>query len=213
MSDPRTHIPPYPGLRIEEDRTVWEGRFPLQVVRFRHRRFDGDESGDRTWELWRRGRAAALVPYDPVADKVILIEQFRLPVLAAGLDPIMVEIPAGLCNPDETEDATIRRELREEIGLDADRVEKIGQFVLTPGGCDERITIFAGRVTAPATDPDGIVGLTGLAAEHEDIRVRVHDAREVIEQAAAGAYPNSVCTIGLLWLGLKREELRRTWRS
>ena len=212
MSDPRTHLPPYPGVVIEQDDAVWQGRFPLQVVRFRHRRFDGAQSGPLTWELWRRGRAAALLPYDPVADKVVLIEQFRLPALAAGVDPVMTEIPAGLCGADESEDATIRRELREEIGLDADRVEPIGRFVLTPGGCDERITIYAGRVVAPPTGPDGIVGLTGLAAEQEDIRVRVHDAPEAVARAVAGAFPNSVCTIGLLWLGLKREELRRAWQ-
>ena len=44
------------------------GRFALDVVRFRHRRFDGTMSGTRTWEVLRRGRAAALLPYDPEAD-------------------------------------------------------------------------------------------------------------------------------------------------
>ncbi len=92
----RPELPPHPDVTIESAQRVWNGRFPLDVVGFRQRQFDGSTSGLRTWELWRRGRAAALLPYDPTADAVVLIEQFRLPALAAGLDPVLVEIPAGL---------------------------------------------------------------------------------------------------------------------
>jgi ADP-ribose pyrophosphatase len=83
------HHPPLPGhpdVEIESEQRVWNGRFPLDVVRFRHRRFDGCPSELRTWELWRRGRAAALLPYDPDTDAVVLMEQFRLPALAAGIE-------------------------------------------------------------------------------------------------------------------------------
>ena len=95
-------LPPHPDLFVELDERVWSGRFPLDRVRFRHRRFDGALTRIKTWELWRRGNAAALLPYDPVRDAVLLIEQFRLPALAANLDPIVVEIPAGLCDPGES---------------------------------------------------------------------------------------------------------------
>src|ERR1700710_976766 len=84
-------IPAHPDVIIEAEQRVWSGRFPLDVIKFRHRRFDGAMSGTRTWELWRRGQAAALLPYDPVADALVLIEQFRFPALAAGLDPTLVE--------------------------------------------------------------------------------------------------------------------------
>ena len=61
-------LPAHPDVLVETDQRVWDGRFPLEVVRFRHRRFDGTLSGVKTWELWRRGHAAAVLPYDPVAD-------------------------------------------------------------------------------------------------------------------------------------------------
>ena len=76
-------LPPHPDVELLSEQRVWSGRFPLDVVRFRHRRFDGAMSGVKTWEVWRRGRAAAVLPYDPAADAVVLIEQFRLPALAA----------------------------------------------------------------------------------------------------------------------------------
>jgi ADP-ribose pyrophosphatase len=206
-------LPSYPDLVIEADQTLWKGRFELSLVRFRHRRFDGNMSGERIWELWHRGRAAAMLPYDPWSDCVMVIEQFRLPALAAGVDPIMVEVPAGLCDAGERPDETIAREMREEIGISADRAELIGDFVLTPGGCDERCTLFAGRVKAPSAGPGGLVGLSGLAAEQEDIRVRIIPAATAIEAAIRGDYPNSVTSLALLWLGHRRKWLQEQWRD
>ena len=206
-------IPPHPDVVIESEQRVWSGRFPLDVVKFRHRRFDGAMSGTRTWELWRRGRASALVPYDPVADKVVLIEQFRFPALAAGLDPVLVELPAGLCEDGEAPDVTIRREMREEMAMDADRVQWIGRYMLTAGGADELCEVYVGRVTAPATDADGIAWHAGEASENEDIRVRVWPAATAIEAALAGRFPNSITTIGLLWLAARRDWLRQLWMT
>ncbi len=204
-------LPPHAGTAIESDETVWQGRFPLQRIRFRHRRFDGHMSGPRVWELWRRGRAAALLPYDPAADAVVLIEQYRLPALAAGLDPVLVEIPAGLCDGDESPEATLRREAEEEMAQVPRRLARIGDFLLTAGGSDEHVAIFAGEVTAPASGADGLVGVAGLAAEEEDIRIRVWPAAAAIEAATEGRFANSVTTIALLWLGLRRDRLRREW--
>lgn len=206
-------MPPYPGLTIESDETVWNGRFPLQRIGFRHRRFDGTTSALRTWELWRRGRAAALLPYDPVADAVVLIDQFRLPALAAGVDPVMVEIPAGLCDPGEDFATTLAREAEEELGLTPRRLTPIGDFLLTPGGCDENVSIHAGEVTIPPCDADGLVGLTGLQSEAEDIRVRVWPAQRAIDAVLAGRLANSVTAIALLWLAVRRDWLRAQWTN
>ena len=204
-------IPPHPGVDIVSERRVWSGRFALDLVTFTHRRFDGETSGSREWELLRRGRAAAVLPYDPWRDTVVLIEQFRLPALAGGFEPVMVEIPAGLCEADEDPADTVRREAVEEMGLPTDRLEPIGDFLLTPGCCDERCAIFAGRVRTPPIGADGLSGRFGLASEQEDIRVRVSPAEAAIADAVAGRYPNSVTTIALLWLAARRDSLRAAW--
>jgi ADP-ribose pyrophosphatase len=206
-------LPAYPGLVVESDETVWDGRFPLQRIRFRQRRFDGAMGAPRTWELWRRGRAAALLPYDPLADAVVLIEQFRLPALAAGVDPVMVEVPAGLCDPGEDVATTLARETAEELGLPIRRSLAVGDFLLTPGGSDELVALHVGEVTAPPCGPDGLVGLTGLQSEAEDIRVRVWPAARAIEAAFAGHALNSVTAIALLWLAAKRPMLRALWKD
>jgi ADP-ribose pyrophosphatase len=206
-------IPPHPDVVIESEQRVWSGRFPLDVVKFRHRRFDGTLSNTRTWELWRRGRAAALLPYDPIADALVLIEQFRFPALAAGVDPTLVELPAGLCEDNEDPADAIRREMREEMNLEADRVEPIGGFLLTAGGSDEFCHLYAGRVTAPPADGEGIAGQGGEASENEDIRIRVWSADEAIEAAFAGYFTNSITAIALFWLATRRDRLRRKWMT
>ena len=210
---PTASISAYPGVTIEQQDTVWSGRFAVDIVRFRHRRFNGAVSAVRTWELLRRGRAAALLPYDPWTDQVVLIEQFRLPALAAGLNPVMMEVPAGLCDEGEDAETTGRREAHEEMGLGPDLVVPMLDVVLTVGGADERCTMFVGRVHAPPAGPDGIAGQAGLASELEDIRVHVLDAGIAIENAAEGRYPNSVTSLALLWLGARRERLRASWSA
>ena len=206
-------IPPHPDVVIESEQRVWDGRFPLDVVKFRHRRFDGDMSATRIWELWRRGAAAALLPYDPVTDSVVLIEQFRFPALAAGVDPVLVELPAGLCEDNEDPADTIRREMQEEMGMGADLVERIGGYMLTAGGADEYCHLYVGRVTAPSADGEGIVGTRGEASENENIRVRVWSADEAIAAAFAGLFTNSITVIGLFWLASRRDSLRRKWMT
>ena len=206
-------LPPHPDVRVESDETVWSGRFPLHVVRFRNRRFDGAWSELRTWELWQRGQAAALLPYDPAQDVLIMMEQFRLPALAAGVNPIMLEIPAGLCDGDEDALATARREAKEEADLEVTALERIGAFMLSPGASDERCTLFAGRVEAPPGDAQGVIGSGGLASENEDIRVRRVPASDAIARALAGEYTNAITSIALLWLASRRDWLRERWAS
>lgn len=200
-----------PDLPISSERRVWDGRFPLDVIRFRHRRFDGALSGPRTWELWRRGRAAALLPYDPARDAVVLIEQFRLPALAAGIDPVLVELPAGLADPGEDAETTLTREAAEETGLVPDRLTRIGEVLLSPGGSDELCAVFAGRVAAPDPAADGLLGHAGLATEDEDIRVRLWPAEAAIEAALAGRFANALTMLALLWLAARRPMLQAEW--
>ena len=140
----------------------------------------------------------------------MLIEQFRLPALAAGVEPVMVEVPAGLCDGAEGAEATARREVGEEAGVEVDLMAHVGDFVLSPGGCDERCSLFAGRVRLGDDAPAGGGGLT---AEHEDIRVLRLLAPDAVSRALAGAYPNSVTTLALLWLAAKRDWLRAEWAA
>jgi len=200
-------IPPYPGVDILGEETVWNGRFPLQRITFRKRRFDGGEGGVLAWELWRRGFAVAILPYDPWTDRVALIEQFRIAALAAALDPIVTECPAGLLDPGESEEATAIRELREETGLETDRLSRIGKYILTQGGCDETISLYAARVRL---DNDTATH-HGLEHEHEDIRLKIVGADEAIAMLDDNRIENATAALCLGWLARRRDMLRKDW--
>ncbi|MFC3000118.1 NUDIX domain-containing protein [Falsiroseomonas tokyonensis] len=202
-------IPPWPGLEVLEDEVVWGQRFALQRVRFRHARFDGTPSGVLTWELWRRGQGVVILPYDPVTDRIALIEQFRLPALAAGLPPVMTECPAGLLEAGEDPEVSGARELAEETGLTARAMAPIGAFLLMQGGCDERVHFLCACVDLSET------GATthGLATENEETRVMVLPAADVFAMVADNRIQNAPAALALLWLQVNRARLREEWTT
>ncbi|WP_426957756.1 NUDIX domain-containing protein [Muricoccus radiodurans] len=200
-------IPAHPLYVPESEETVWDGRFPVQRVRFRYRKRDGSLSGTLTWELWRRGQGVIILPWDPVTDRVALIEQFRLPALAAGEEPLMTECPAGLLEPDENPVECARRELTEETGLTAGRVAKIGTFMTIQGGADERIHCHVVEVSL-----DGVTGSSnGLVSENEETTVVVMDAAEAFAMANDNRLRNAPAVISLLWLQVNQARLRAEW--
>jgi ADP-ribose pyrophosphatase len=194
-------------LQVEADEIVFAHRFAMQRVRFRYTRFDGSLSGLLTWELWRRGRGVVILPYDPVSDRVALIEQFRLPAHAAGLPGVQTELPAGLLEPEEDPVLAGKRELAEEAGLEARAMAPIGRFLLMPGGCDEVVHFYCAQVDLSATAS----ATHGLDNEHEETRVVVLPADDAFAMLAAGRLDGAPTALALLWLQLNRAKLRAEW--
>lgn len=186
--------------------TVWKGFFRIDRLRLRHRLFAGGWGQPITREVFERGHAAALLPYDPVRDEVVLIEQFRTGALAAGAEPWLVEIVAGIIEKGETAEDVVRRETVEEAGCEVTEVVPIMDVFTTPGGSSERIAIFIGRV-----DAQGVGGVHGLTDEGEDIRVFTESLDAALERMASGGINNLIAVAALQWLALNREELRGNW--
>lgn len=92
-------------------------------------------------EMIRHPGASAVVPMldDPAGPdpRVLLIRQFR-----HAADGVIWEVPAGRLDPGETPDACARRELAEETGMRAGRLERLTTIYTTPGFTDERIHLF-----------------------------------------------------------------------
>ena len=181
----------------------------VDVFRFRHRLFSGEWSRVRSYDVLRRGQAAAIVLYDPDRDSVVLVEQFRLPALLAGSSPWQLEAAAGLIDSGETPTAVAIRETREETGL-----ALIGEpmpiqcYLPTAGGSDESVFLFCGRVDSTAAG-----GVHGLAEEHEDIRVVVKTIPEIEAALDQGAIESGHTLICLYWLLRNRDHLRRRWTA
>lgn len=198
MTDPRVEI---------LDKTVcYDGFFRLERYRLRHRLFSGAWSRVLTRELFERGHAAAVLPYDPVLDAVVLVEQFRIGALEAPGSPWLLEIVAGIIDPGETPEDVVRREAVEEANCQIQELIHICDYFVSPGGTSERIALFCGTV-----DATGAGGLHGLTAEEEDIRVTVVPFAEAIEQLHAGKINAAAPIIALQWLQLNHDQLRTRW--
>ncbi len=195
------------SVELIERETPYQGYFRIDRYVLRHTLFAGGVSEPLTREVFERGHAAAVLPYDPVRDEVVLIEQFRIGAYAAGRDPWLVEIVAGIVEDGETPRDVALRELGEEAGQTADLVEPIGEVMLSPGGTSETIALFCAR-----TDASGAEGIHGLADEHEDIRVTALPFADALAAVDGGDIVSAPAIIALQWLALNRDRLRDRWR-
>ncbi|WP_207478616.1 NUDIX domain-containing protein [Arenibaculum pallidiluteum] len=183
-----------------------QGYFRVDRYRLRHRRFDGGWTGEVDRELLERGHAAAVLLWDPGADAVVLIEQFRIGPYAAGREPWQIEIVAGIIDTDETPEAVARREAVEEAGIEVTDIAPVCTVMASPGAVTESIALFVGRI-----DSAGAGGVFGLAEEQEDIRVHLLPLAEALAWADEGRIENPPALITLLWLARHGERLRAQW--
>jgi ADP-ribose pyrophosphatase len=193
-------------VEILKKETVWKGRFQIDRYMLRHKLHEGGWSEPFVREVFERGHAAAVLPYDPVLDRVVLIEQFRPGAYASGRHPWLVEIVAGIIDPGETAEDVVRREAWEEAHVVLGEIEPIATCLVTPGACSEALDIFVGR-----TDASAACGVYGLAKEHEDIRVFTLATDEAAALLAGRKIENAVAIIALQWLLLNRMQLRDRW--
>lgn len=206
---PPTPPPSHPDLSITEAHTGFSRHLQVDVVRFCHRLFDGGWSGEKVFDIVRRGAAVAVLLYDPERERVVLIEQFRLASLYAGRSPWQIEAVAGLVDTDEPPEAVAAREVREETGLDVvGPLVPIQRMMPACGSFDEIVWLYCGRVDSGAAG-----GVHGLAEEHEDIRVVLKTIAEVEAILDRGEIESSHTLIMLYWLLRQRERLQREWRE
>ncbi|MDX1604918.1 MAG: NUDIX domain-containing protein [Candidatus Competibacterales bacterium] len=195
------------AYEVLERHTLCRSFLRLEAYRLRHRLFAGGWSAEMIRDCLERGQAVAVLPYDPVRDRVVLIEQFRVGALRAPVaHPWLLEIVAGEIGAGETPEQVARREAEEEAGCRLTTLEPICQYLVSPGSSAEWVHLFVGRI-----DSTGIGGLHGLDEEHEDIRVETVDREQALADLAEGRIVASPAIIALQWLALNGTALRRRW--
>jgi len=157
-------------------------------------------------EIFERGHAAVLLPYDPVRDEIVLIEQIRIAAYDTSETPWLLELVAGMIEEGESEEEVARREAVEESGLVVERVKKMLSYLASPGGTSERLTVMVGEVDATQAE-----GIHGLVDENEDIRVQVVSREQAYQWVEEGKIDNAASVIALQWLQLHYKELRNEW--
>jgi len=194
-------------VKVENSEDLYRGFFHMKRYSLRHKKFDGTWSNTISREVFERGPVAAVVPYDPVLDRIVLIEQFRPGPMAAGAEnPWMIEVVAGILEPGETPEALAIRETVEETGGELTEILPICAFYMAPGSSTEYCHLLCGRI-----DSTNIGGIHGHAEEGEDIRVFPEPAEAAFSRVSSGEIDSAFSIIALQWLQLNREDIRRRW--
>ena len=188
--------------------TLYSGFFSMDLYRFRHRLFNGEMSGELRREIFERGHAAVLLPFDPVRDEVVLVEQIRIAAYDVSESPWLLEMVAGMIEEGETVEDVARREALEEAGLVVGRTKPVLSYLASPGGTSERLSIMVGEVDATTAE-----GIHGLADENEDIRVHVVSREQAYQWVEEGKIDNAASVIALQWLQLHYQTLRNEWKK
>lgn len=182
--------------------TLYSGFFRVDGYRLRHRLFQGGWSGVVSRELFVRGRAVAVLLYDPKRDVVVLCEQFRIGALGEPVGPWQLEMVAGIVEEGEELAQVAVRESEEEAGCIPEKLIHVIDYLVSPGGTSEKICIYCGIVDSSKLTP-----YHGLEEEAEDIRILPVSASDAFRAVREGEINNAATIIALQWLELNRAKM------
>ena len=136
------------------------------------------------------GGAGALPLFDD--GRVALVKQYRHPARRE-----LLEIPAGRIEYGETPEMCAAREMEQETGFRAGRIEKLAEFYTTPGFCEEKLHVYLATDLVPSTQ----------ALDHDELVEVVYlPFAEAAQMAESGEIDDSKTIIALL-LAVKRVQL------
>ena len=161
------------------DREIYAGR----VVTLRLRDVPGRNGAVHMREIVEHAPAAAVIAVDD-QQQILLVRQLR-----PAVDQVLLELPAGILDPGEDPITCARRELEEETGYTADRLEPLVRFYPSPGFCTELLHVFVA---------DGLRECTGQPDEDEELEVVRMPLAEAMELLRRGEITDSKTVVGLL---------------
>lgn len=192
-------------VEVSAKRLPYSEFFGVEELDLTHTRFDGTPSERMTRAAFLMADAVTVLPYDPVRDRVLVVEQFRVGPYARGdqypwtLEPIAGRIDAG-----EGPESTAHREAMEETGIELRELHEVGGYYPSPGAVTEYIYSYIGI----ADLPDDVEGVSGLESEHEDIASLLVPFDTALSLADAGAVDNGPLMLSIFWLARHRDSLR-----
>ncbi|TRX53884.1 NUDIX domain-containing protein [Thalassomonas sp. M1454] len=186
----------------------YQGFFRIDQYQIQHKLFNGGSSNTFSREIFERGDAVVLIPYDPITDKVVLIEQFRAGALRSSESPWMLEFIAGMFGDNESPVDVAIREAEEEANLfiDKDKVHHVMNFLSTPGGCSEKLYMYLAIIDASELSSGEVAG---LECENEDILSHVVSRKQALTWLEQSKIENASTIIGLQWLAMNYKKIAK----
>jgi nudix-type nucleoside diphosphatase (YffH/AdpP family) len=207
MADPgrtqrASQLRPHPSaVKVVSRERLLDDFFKIDKVVVSHQRFDGSMSPERSWLVMERGDSVAALLFDPEHRVVILVDQFRPATLGSG-QGWLLETAAGMVRPEETPEASMIREIREETGYQVTELSPVATFYSSPGGTSERIFLYYAEVReAQQVDAGGGVD------DGEDIAVIRMPLNEFLRRLRNREFEDPKIIIAGQWLRDRRQSM------
>ena len=177
---------------------IYSGFFNMMKVTLKYKKFDGNWSNEIDRELFGGAQVAAVLPYDPINKKIVLIKQFRPGTMSKGdNNNYLYEIVGGIIDNDEDPKETAKRECIEETGCKIKKLTSIQGYYPAPGSSESFYYLYLGELDAPKGEM-----IKGLETENEDILVKSYSYAEVKKKIENKEIVNGMALIALQWFFL-----------
>ena len=173
------------------------GFFKMNKVTLKYKKFDGSWSNQVDREIFGGAQVSAVLPYDPINKKIVLIKQFRAGTMSRGNNNYLYEIVGGIIDEGEDPQDAAKRECLEETGCKIKKLTSIQGYYPAPGSSESYYHLYLGEVIAPDRE-----GIKGLSKENEDIFVKSYTFEEVREKIKNKEILNGMALIALQWFFL-----------
>ena len=185
------------NYNIIDKKNLYRGFFELNQFTFKHKKHDGSWSKSLIREVLKGTHVATVLPYDPKAKKIILIDQFRSGLVENNHGPIIKEIIAGFIGKEESPEKAAIRECKEETGCTAHQLTKIFSYYPSPSFSQSYYHFFLAEVESFEGER-----ILGQKDEDEDLLARSYSTDEVKNLLNNGKIINGITLIALQWFYL-----------
>ncbi len=195
------------NFKILKDDVLYRGFTEVHLCDLKIEKFSGEISPPFKREITKRLNSVAILPYDPVCEKIILVEQFRCgTIYEKEAAHFLLEIVAGVTDKDLSPTEIAKAELFEEAGLTAKKLIPITEYWNSPGGSTEYTYLFCAVI-----DSTKAGGIHGLTSENEDIKTHILSTSEVFnflenKSIISERMNNASTLIALQWLLLNHDK-------
>lgn len=190
---------------IHERRRPYSNYFAVEELVYSHAKFDGTQSDPVLRAVFMASDAVTVLPYDPVRDVVLLVEQVRAgPIARKDHTAWILEPVAGRIEPGHSPEFTARKETEEEAGLALKDLHFIGDYYPSTGCFSEYLYSYIGIADLPET----AAGLGGVLAEGEDIRAHIMPRTELLARIDRNEIPDAPLLVSAWWLDRNLSRLR-----
>ena len=184
-------------FKILKKKNLYNGFFKMNEVTLKYKKYDGSWTNKIKRELFGGAKVSSVLPYDPIKNEIVLIQQFRPGTISKNDNNYLDEIVAGIIDPGETPEETAIRECYEETGCKIKKLTPIQGYFPAPGSSESYYYLYLGEIKAISE-----TRIMGLESENEDIFVKSYKIDEVRSKMNDGKILNGLTLIALQWFFL-----------